>query len=337
MKDQNFSTDTNLSPTYKNPKIAALAAGNNVHDLLNLAAAAPEWSPPAKQSKTSHNGPHTEEKEKAQKPKAKENETSSLTPVREVLPDAPVPEGILVPEGYRLTLEGLFIESVKNGSTELTLLAPAPIIIAGRLCSISDDTENVRLAFWRDHEWRQVKVERAFIAGRSIADLANLGLPVNTVNATNLIKYLAAFEALNLDCLPRTQVSQILGWQGEEGSLGFLWGRALLSTDSQSGESSNSVAFRGADMGDEQMADAFASRGSLDEWVEAVSQVVEFPKVLIAVYAALTPPLLSILGCSNFIVDWCNPTSTGKTTVLRLGGYCWGVPDERAPASVLQT
>ena len=85
------------------------------------------------------------------------------------------------------------------------------------------------------------------------------------------------------------------------------------------------------------MADAFASRGSLGEWVEAVSQVVEFPRVLIAVYAALTPPLLSILGCPNFIVDWCNPTSTGKTTVLRLGASCWGVPDERAPASVLLT
>ena len=65
--------------------------------------------------------------------------------------------------------------------------------------------------------------------------------------------------------------------------------------------------------------------------MEDVLQVYHLP------YDPDYPHLFTILGCANFIVDWCSPTSTGKTTVLRLGGSCWGIPDERSPSSVLLT
>lgn len=304
-----------------------LAAGHAARDLLEIAAAAPEWSPPAQAKKRT----------KTNKPGAKSDDQPDLTPVRELLPDAPVPKEVLIPEDYHLTQDGLYLKPSKAKGSNLVLLAPAPILIAGRQVSISDGTENVRLAWWRDQEWRQVIVERATIAGTSITDLANNGMPVTTINRNNLIKYLSVFEAQNLDCLPRTLISQQLGWQGDEGSLGFLWGNTLLPPVSSQGGTLDAVAFRGADLGDEQIAEAFCSRGSLADWIEVVHQVAEYPRVIIAVCASLTPPLLSILGCPNFVIDWCNPTSTGKTTVLRLGASCWGVPDERSPSSVLLT
>jgi len=44
---------------------------------------------------------------------------------------------------------------------------------------------------------------------------------------------------------------------------------------------------------------------------------------------------LLILQAPNFIVDWANRTSTGKTTALRVGASAWGNPDERAGHTVL--
>ena len=52
--------------------------------------------------------------------------------------------------------------------------------------------------------------------------------PVTSINAGDLVRYLADFEATNLMALPRALVSQQMGWQGEGGRFGFLWGRTLL-------------------------------------------------------------------------------------------------------------
>src|SRR5262249_62371932 len=38
------------------------------------------------------------------------------------------------------------------------------------------------------------------------------------------------------------------------------------------------------------------------------------------------PPLLRLLRAPNFVVDLAGPTSTGKTTVLRLAASVWGEP-----------
>ena len=158
-----------------------LVAGKTAKDLLELAAAAPIWSPSVR----------LKEKTKVIKPAAKSDDQPALTLVGEALPDSPVPKEILIPEEYHLTQDGLYLKISKPNGSDLVLLAPAPVLITGRLVSISDGTENVRLAWRRDQDWRQITVERATIAGRSVTDLANFGLPVTSVNATSLIKYLA--------------------------------------------------------------------------------------------------------------------------------------------------
>jgi putative DNA primase/helicase len=139
-----------------------------------------------------------------------------------------------------------------------------------------------------------------------------------------------------------------MGWQGEGGRLGFLWGKTLLRPDLEAEDidldllppdqwQRDLIAFRGADAGDEQLAAALRSAGSLEDWVRAIQMVAEYPRVLLAVYGALAPPLLDILDCANFIMDWCGPTSGGKTTTARVGGSCWGNPDERSAASIVGT
>src|SRR4051794_18740252 len=97
------------------------------------------------------------------------------------------------------------------------------------------------------------------------------------------------------------------------------------------------IAFRGLAAGDEQIADAYHAAGSLQGWLRAVQAVAGYPLALLALYAAFVPPLLEILGAPNFIVDWANRTTTGKTTALRVAASVWGKPDERAVDGALGT
>ena len=52
---------------------------------------------------------------------------------------------------------------------------------------------------------------------------------------------------------------------------------------------------------------------------------------------ALAPPMLEILGASNFVLDFAGATSSGKTTTLRVAASCWGKPDERSDESAMHT
>jgi putative DNA primase/helicase len=267
-----------------------------------------------------------------------------------VLPDAPVRHDLVVPKGWSVTPQGIGrIVKVSDGF-DIIPVASAPILINGRFIDLAQGTESLSLTRPRDGKWKYYTVERAKVAStRTFTELANVGLPVTSKSSGNSVEYLATFEEVNLDCLPRMQVSEHLGWQGDNCSLGFLWGRTLLRGDSEQVTLTDMgsmpleqwqdqlLAFRGADAGDEQIADAFIAAGSLDAWIHTVHLLVNYPKVLLAVYGALAPPLLKIFGTPNFILDWSGGTSGGKTSTLRLAGSTWGSPDERLIASVVGT
>ena len=97
------------------------------------------------------------------------------------------------------------------------------------------------------------------------------------------------------------------------------------------------IVFRGADDGEEQLADAFHPKGTFEGWSSASRRLGSYPRAKLAIIAALCPPLLSILGAGNFIVSYSSPTSQGKTTCLRAAASVWGCPDETTPAAVLKT
>jgi putative DNA primase/helicase len=330
-----------------------LEAGGTAEKLMRLAEETPEYHPldgspnrgrkdktGAKSLGPDRRGLHAVDPDAA----------PELTTVKSVLPDAPVAEGVMIPEKYYLTRQavGELIKS-HDGSLERIVITRTPIFIVTRFVNLADGTECIQLAWLRDGKWKQHIVPRAVIAAtRSITELANQGLPVTCKNAGNLIQYLADFEALNLMALPRAQVSHQMGWQGENGQSGFLWGRTLLQPGRESksveleslpldGDSQNLVVFQGKDAGDEQIADALRACGSFEAWARGINEMVDFPRVLVAVYGAMAAPLLHILGCPNFILDWCGRTSAGKTTTARTGGSCWGNPDERSAASVVGT
>ncbi len=316
-----------------------LLAGGTAELLLKMAAEAAEWQPSARAARQSH--------QRGSLHLVDSDEEPELTTVKANLPDAPVSDEIVIPNDYSLTREGLGKFVKRQEVMELRLVAPAPIMIAGRLNDQVDDTEYVRVIWFRDGRWKEQIVNRKVVATtRAITDLAEKGLPVTSKNAGDLVEFLAAFEAQNQDVLPLARVSPHLGWQGEARSLEFLWGKTLLRPGLDNQEidlerpitelwQREAITFRGADAGDEQVAAAFSARGSYDDWVQAIKVVADYPRVALSLYGAMVPPLLEILGCNNFIIDWSCKTSVGKTTTLRVGGSCWGNPEEQADRSVI--
>jgi putative DNA primase/helicase len=275
------------------------------------------------------------------------------TLVVDAVHDIPAAPGLRVPSGYELGEGGVLAVNMDQESLEerRTVVAPAPMIIAGRTTDIHDGRESAELVYKRGKQWVRQTASRAMISNsREIVKLADFGAPVTSGSAAGVVEYLGHFDTANITQLPHGRTSAQMGWQGRLGAEGFLWGKRLLvanqpipDIETNVGDLNpedwpeNAVMFRGADVGDEQLAGGFSSGGTLEEWQNIMDRVTQFKKVRLTIVAALAAPVLEVINGYNFILDLANPTSRGKTTVLRLAASCWGNPDERAPESVLGT
>lgn len=220
-----------------------------------------------------------------------------------------------VPPSYRIHLT----EGIVRTSKVDTVIAPSPLVIVGRSTEMESHDEWVELAWMRDGQWRRHRVARMVIADHTqLLDLAAKGAPVTSQNARALVEYLAEFESVNLDALTPRRLTRRMGWQSD----GFVWGQQWIGADSD-------PVTLADDLDDGKLVSGFASRGTLEGWRDAVSKVSGHPQPMLAIYAALASAMLLPLDADNFVVDWSNPTSTGKTTLLRVAASVWGRPDER--------
>ena len=255
--------------------------------------------------------------------------------VKDELEDLPTEASLHMPPGYEIDQQGVYRVSYKARDGEIEKIREqithAPLLISARTSDIHDGGESTTLLYKRGSEWRERTEPRAVIAtAREITRTAAHGVPVTSNTAAKVVEYLAVFEAYNLERLPHTRTAKQLGWLGDGGKDGFLVGPDLIGGN-------GTLEFRGADEGDEQIAAGFSRRGTHREWFEAMQKLAPYPRVYMALYGSLAPPVLAIVGAPNFGIDWANPTSTGKTTTLRVAASCWGSSDERSPDRVLHS
>lgn len=251
------------------------------------------------------------------------------TPVATIFPDLGLSDQVMVPPGWILTESG--IHHRLDGDEGLI---PGPVLLTQRHVDADRSTELLTVAWMRDGKWNFHIAGRGTIANARtiVEELAPLGVPVTSNNAKSLVQFLADFEAANLQHLPSHKVAHRLGWQGQGGEDGFLWGDQLITS---SHAPANGISFRGRDEGDDQLVQGFHAKGSLEEWLAALKPLAEFARAKLAFYTAFVPPLLEILKSPNFVLDLSGPTTIGKTTCLRVGASAWGNPDEKSENSVL--
>ena len=259
--------------------------------------------------------------------------------VRGCLPDAPIVEGASIPEPWaiRCGVVGK-VSKDEEGDERFVEVARVLLIVAGQEDAMGERW--VTLAFKHWGRWRTKSVPRIVICDRNklLGELPSCGADVNSNNAGTLVEWLAAFENANDDVLPRSKVSPQMGWQGPKGARGFLLGETWIGADgpvearSDDPNTWREGAWALAQVSAEDSRDALkfsAQReGTLEGWVETVAKAVKYPRVMFALYASLSAPLIRILGTRSPIVDWSGPPGTGKTSTLRLASSVWGSPRE---------
>lgn len=252
---------------------------------------------------------------------SKSNEIE-LKKVQDCIDDAPVSRRAVVPDGWIVNSGGVFKVVVHMDgegnvqSKEIRNISRCPIVITGRVHNQNDSREWSTLAWFRDGKWHRTTCARETIAtSREICGLAAFGLPVNSLNAGDVIGYLSDYEAENLSCLPPRLVSTKMGWQGEPGTSEFLPGS----------ESIVPVQIEG---GGVKRIRGYTARGEAADWLEAASKARRNPLVRLVIATSLCAPLLSIINHRSFIVHLYGDSRGGKTAAANWAISVWGNPDD---------
>lgn len=270
----------------------------------------------------------------------------------DTLTGCPAPATI-IPHPYYVEpgVTGKWRADESSNSTKKEPFIFAPVLISGRTVDINTGAEALVLAWqWKGSPWQMRLVDRDTVAQkRQLLALAKYGMPIADHNGQEFIAYLNCVEAANRETLPCARVSGRLGWQGAPETSPFLCGRKLVLPDGAIEDvdaidvsrpnqwSANRICFKGDEGGQDQVVDAYHTRGTLDGWKDAVKVCAAHPRMLVMLYASFAAPLLDIFNVRNFGVDASTDTTRGKTTALRTAASVWGAPDEQSACSTVLT
>jgi uncharacterized protein (DUF927 family) len=233
-----------------------------------------------------------------------------------------VPEnGWCIPEGWELDNQGIYrITPSQEAEKKRHRIARSPVIVSARSVNIDSNHEQLEVSFPRDQSLQKIWVDRADLLNqRSLVILANQGFPVTSRNSAHLVDYLSDFEADNLSHLPSLHTVSSFGWKRQGTELFFVLGEKSVGT-------LRKIHFLPDGEGERHFAKALKPKGTLEGWLQIIRKIIPFPKVLFALYAGFTPPLLPLLDCSSFSIDFCGDSSIGKTTAIMVPASIFGDP-----------
>ncbi|WP_052088082.1 DUF927 domain-containing protein [Paenibacillus wynnii] len=229
--------------------------------------------------------------------------------------------GIKIPMGFDVINGKIFeVKTMKNGEVKHAPVCECLVAVTGRYTNLTDHTQGLDVSWVSHRGTKSVSDTRSsFADSKKLINLSDYGLPVHSENARKLAAYLSRFESENEDRLTTKKVSNQLGWVAG----GFLLGDNFI------GE--GDIQFMPKDAGDGQTARGFHTRGESSGTLKVLERIKPFAPVKMAVYAALSAPLLNLWGESPYIFELAGSTSRGKTTALRVAASLFGCPDEDKP------
>lgn len=252
---------------------------------------------------------------------------------------AALPCALRVPPMYAVGAGGVWAIKVgKDGAEERTRIATRPMFVRRIAIDAEDGSHQGELCWHDGTRWHAHLLPRSDLAvARDLAQRSSLGVPVSSASASDVVRYLEAFLAANEATLPRQTTTTTLGWRTADGGAdtrhapaGYLWGSTWIGPGGPV-LSGAPVAVSLHDPAMAQFTAGYQTAGTWEGWCEAITALRRHPLVMLALYAAVVPPLLRLLpGAANFVVDLGGGTSQGKTTSLRAASSVWGVPSAEA-------
>lgn len=180
-----------------------------------------------------------------------------------------------------------------------------------RLENVETGEEQIVLAFYIDHRWKEIKVSKEIISSANkIVSLSKYGLSVTSENAKNLVKYLNDVENLNREDINVLKSTSKLGWNDE----------LFIPYDKD-------IIFDG-DARFKQLFEAIKTEGHEDVWLDHVKELRKNarPEIKFLLAASFASALIKPLGCLPFFVDLWGETEGGKTVSLMLASSVWANP-----------
>lgn len=237
------------------------------------------------------------------------------------LADAPVP-AVRVPKGWTVGKDGVW-KSSKVGPPQQASVVP--VLVQGRLRDVVTGREAVAVV-WLDvgpggrPRWESsVQPREVWASAKEIVKVSSHGFPVSSGTAALMSQYLT--EATALVERDGEVVTSQFGWCGD----GFVLG---------AGEGVGKAPRLHVPSGMESVIRGYAPAGTYDGWLAAARSAGQ-PRMRAALYASLAAPLLDLIPeAPNVIVDFCGPSSTGKTTAQMLAASVWGNPQDKGDGVV---
>ena len=228
--------------------------------------------------------------------------------IPEAVPGAPI--NLRQPEGWILSDKGISLIDEKKYTP--TNICRTPIILTQRLKSIETGEEKMEIAFKRDDRWHTAIYPRSTIfSSRSITTLADLGCTITSENSKQVVRFLGALEAENIDVIPKADATSTFGWQpGKRFIPGYDQGLALDIDPSQRG-----------------MATAYCRNGTMSKWIAHMAPHRSRDKFRFILAASFAAPLLRIVKQRIFFVYNWGGSKGGKTAALKAALSAWGDPE----------
>ncbi len=248
------------------------------------------------------------------------NKDKGLTRLADTCPGSP-DDDLLVQLPWAVEPDGVWRQKATGDRVRVT---HAPIIITALARSLDNSAEeHVTLSWRRGNAWASKTIPRGQMCdARALIGMSAFGCPVNSENGKEVVAFLTALEAANLDRLPTERLTSHMGWQADDT---FLLGDVQISRDGVASCIDGGAAARCvAEAGGRSVGAEFCRSGTFEEWVSLMTAVAHYPRVLGGLYAALSAVLLRIFGQPGFVFEWAGETSSGKTTALRVAASAFG-------------
>lgn len=231
-------------------------------------------------------------------------------------------ERLRMPRGYDVERDGsIWLADDPLDPDAKRLVLDAPMVLARQLTDVYTGTLRSEVSFKDARSaWRSVIVPRERLGDpRSlVASLRPYGALVSSGGASAAARYLDAFERDNGVLLEQARCAAQTGWH--EGQ--------FVLPDTIAPEGAERIQLDGSP---EQLrmfgslrpaagSDVAAHVAALRESMQASSDCA------LAVYAALSAPLLSLLRQGNYALHLCGDSSRGKTSMLRIAASVFGDP-----------